>query len=204
LNWAGNIVNIPTGYLFCNGDAVNRATYADLFAIIAVKFGAGDGSTTFNLPDTRDVFVVGAKQDDAGIAKTNITGSLLLTGGSSTHTHTYGTIAVADHAAHTHAYGTIAVAAHGAQSHTVSGSTAASSNTLTASCIAAGSCLPPVSHTHGYGTIAVVAHSTLNFIHTVSGSTNSPSATLTHTVSGATASEANIPPFIAFPAIIKT
>jgi microcystin-dependent protein len=43
----------PTGWLICNGAAVNRVTYAALFAVIGTTFGAGDGSTTFNLPDCR-------------------------------------------------------------------------------------------------------------------------------------------------------
>lgn len=43
----------PTGWLLCDGSAVNRSTYANLFAAIGTKFGIGDGSTTFNLPDTR-------------------------------------------------------------------------------------------------------------------------------------------------------
>lgn len=41
----------PAGWLIRNGAAVSRATYADLFATIGTTFGAGDGSTTFNLPD---------------------------------------------------------------------------------------------------------------------------------------------------------
>lgn len=41
----------PTGFLLCNGAAVSRGTYADLFALVGVTYGAGDGSTTFNLPN---------------------------------------------------------------------------------------------------------------------------------------------------------
>lgn len=41
----------PTGWLICDGSAVSRITYADLFAVIGTKYGSGDGSTTFNLPD---------------------------------------------------------------------------------------------------------------------------------------------------------
>ncbi len=41
----------PTGWLLCDGTAVSRTTYAALFAAISTAFGAGDGSTTFNLPD---------------------------------------------------------------------------------------------------------------------------------------------------------
>ena len=40
----------PAGYLLCNGAAVSRSTYAELFAVIASTYGGGDGSTTFNVP----------------------------------------------------------------------------------------------------------------------------------------------------------
>lgn len=50
----------PTGYLKANGAAVSRTTYAALFAAIGTMFGAGDGATTFNLPDLRDRFAIGA------------------------------------------------------------------------------------------------------------------------------------------------
>ena len=46
----------PDGWLKANGAAVSRTTYADLFAAIGTAFGAGDGSTTFNLPDMRGEF----------------------------------------------------------------------------------------------------------------------------------------------------
>lgn len=43
----------PRGWLLCDGSAVSRGTYAQLFKAIGTEFGAGDGSTTFNLPDMR-------------------------------------------------------------------------------------------------------------------------------------------------------
>lgn len=46
----------PVGWLKENGAAVSRTTYADLFAVIGTRFGAGNGSTTFNLPDSRALF----------------------------------------------------------------------------------------------------------------------------------------------------
>jgi microcystin-dependent protein len=49
----------PTGYLKANGAAVSRTTYADLFAAIGTQHGAGDGSTTFNVPDLRGEFIRG-------------------------------------------------------------------------------------------------------------------------------------------------
>ena len=71
----------PSGWLLCDGSAVSRATYANLFAAISTIWGAGDGSTTFNLPDGRGAVLrgtgtgsvngrdkvgpaVGAKQED--------------------------------------------------------------------------------------------------------------------------------------------
>ena len=46
--------SVPSGYLDCDGDAVSRSTYADLFAVIGTTYGSGDGSTTFNVPDIKD------------------------------------------------------------------------------------------------------------------------------------------------------
>ncbi|MDD2988935.1 MAG: tail fiber protein [Zoogloea sp.] len=51
---------IPNGWLLCDGSAVSRSTYALLFAAIGTAYGAGDGSTTFNLPDYRGSFGAGA------------------------------------------------------------------------------------------------------------------------------------------------
>lgn len=50
----------PSGWLLCNGAAVSRTTYAALFAAIGTAFGAGDGTTTFNLPNTQNRVLVGA------------------------------------------------------------------------------------------------------------------------------------------------
>lgn len=50
----------PDGWLICNGAAVSRTTYAALFAVVGTSFGAGDGSTTFNIPDLREATVKGA------------------------------------------------------------------------------------------------------------------------------------------------
>lgn len=54
---------LPTGaWLYCNGQAVSRSTYANLFLAIGTTFGAGNGTTTFNVPDRRGV--VGRGRDD--------------------------------------------------------------------------------------------------------------------------------------------
>lgn len=57
--FAGNST-IPTGFLPCNGSAVSRTTYAKLFAVIGTTYGAGNGSTTFNLPNLTDKFIQGS------------------------------------------------------------------------------------------------------------------------------------------------
>lgn len=64
LNPAGSVITFagstaPSGYLHCDGSAVSRTTYADLFAAIGTAHGSGDGSTTFNLPDYRGRFLRG-------------------------------------------------------------------------------------------------------------------------------------------------
>ena len=51
--------SVPEGYLLCNGAAVSRTLYADLFDAIGTIYGAGDGSTTFNVPDFRDRYPIG-------------------------------------------------------------------------------------------------------------------------------------------------
>lgn len=64
----------PTGYLKANGAAVSRTTYAALFTAIGTTFGAGDGATTFNLPDLRGEFIRGW-DDGRGIDSGRVFGS---------------------------------------------------------------------------------------------------------------------------------
>ena len=49
----------PTGFLECDGSAISRTTYAALFAVVGTVWGAGDGTTTFNLPNTLGEFLRG-------------------------------------------------------------------------------------------------------------------------------------------------
>ena len=74
--FAGTVA--PENYLFCDGSAVSRTTYATLYAVIGDTFGAGDGSTTFNLPDLSGRVPLGVSQAHA----------LGTTGGSETVTLT--------------------------------------------------------------------------------------------------------------------
>ena len=72
----------PNGWLLCDGSAVSRTTYADLFSVIGTKCGAGDGSTTFNLPNIKGRSLVGVDPDDTDF---NVVGK---TGGEKEHTLT--------------------------------------------------------------------------------------------------------------------
>lgn len=82
LDFAG--ASSPTGYLLCNGQAVSRATYSTLFGVIGTTWGAGDGSTTFNVPDLRRRVTVGS----GGAATSTLGNNLANVGGSETHTLT--------------------------------------------------------------------------------------------------------------------
>lgn len=57
--FAGPVENIPAGWLLCDGSAVSRSDYANLYDAIGVCWGTGDGNTTFNLPDLRGMFLRG-------------------------------------------------------------------------------------------------------------------------------------------------
>lgn len=78
-NWGGTIASVATYFnilggewKFCNGDAISRATYLNLFNIIGTQYGVGDGITTFNIPDLRNIMVAGAGSDSGGTAMTTI------------------------------------------------------------------------------------------------------------------------------------
>lgn len=98
----------PTGYLLCDGAAVSRSTYADLFSEIGTAFGAGNGSTTFNVPDLKvrapvgvgtgaglGTRTLGQKAGDIQTSATGDWGLVGTTGGSDTgmpritHTHAF-------------------------------------------------------------------------------------------------------------------
>lgn len=69
----------PAGYLFCNGGAVSRTTYSNLYNAISTSFGSGDGSSTFNLPNMNGVFLMGATsgiRGYVGAGLPNISGTI--------------------------------------------------------------------------------------------------------------------------------
>jgi len=88
----------PSGFLECNGALVSRTTYADLFAIIGETYGAGDGSTTFAVPDLQDNVAV-SKSNNKALGTTGGANTVAATGnvGGSTANATLTTAQLASH-----------------------------------------------------------------------------------------------------------
>jgi microcystin-dependent protein len=91
----------PRGHLLCDGAAVSRTTYADLFSAIGTTYGVGDNSTTFNLPDLRGRFPLGKATAGTGSTMGTTGGSLDHVHNVQSHFHGKGTIAIADSGIHT-------------------------------------------------------------------------------------------------------
>lgn len=103
------LASAPAGWLKANGAAVSRTAYADLFSRIGTTFGAGDGSTTFNLPDYRGEFLRGFDDGrglDGGRTLNSVQAAMVLA-----HAHTAGTDIQGNHAH------TTSVSASGGHSH---------------------------------------------------------------------------------------
>jgi len=90
--------SIPTGFLECNGAEVSRTTYAALFAIVGTTYGAGDGASTFLLPDIQDNVPLG-KSGTKALASTGGANTVASTGnvGGSTANATLSTSQLASH-----------------------------------------------------------------------------------------------------------
>jgi microcystin-dependent protein len=92
LPYAG--VSLPNGWLACDGSPVSRAAYPELFSALGVTYGAGDGSTTFNLPDLQGRTAIGAGQG-TGLSNRTLAQKpgeethRLLTTEMPSHSHTY-------------------------------------------------------------------------------------------------------------------
>jgi microcystin-dependent protein len=180
--WIGSPSAPPSGWLLCDGAAVSRSTYADLFAITSTYFGVGDGSTTFNLPDFRGLSLVGAIATNAGIAVGNTAGGKVWTYGTAdpfaalthstdtwAHTHTFTDDSQGNHthaidhtttatyssqtAASGHSHTYAASTSTNGHSHTI-GNLAASAGTVSISTTSATDSAAAVSHTHTVGDIS--------------------------------------------------
>lgn len=176
----------PTGWLLCDGSEVSRTTYADLFAVVSTTYGAGDGSTTFALPNLKGKVPVGK---DASQTEFDTLGE---TGGAKTvtldttmipsHQHnvseyTHSVTSGSTDLAHTHTFsGT--VAGDGAHTHSVTDP--GHQHPINYSGRTSGT-------TGGYGVIDGTGH-TGTFIQTGSATTgiSLASSTHSHTYSGTT------------------
>lgn len=112
----------PTGWAFCDGSAISRTTYADLYAAIGTTYGSGNGSTTFNLPDLRGRSIYGTDNmggsaagrltTTGGISANNTLGATggnqtttLLTANLPVHNHTFtGSSVTSSSNTHSHTY----------------------------------------------------------------------------------------------------
>lgn len=118
LPYAGTTSPDTNIYLLCDGQAVSRTTYADLFTVVSTTFGVGDGSTTFNVPDLRGRIPMGL--DNLGGTPANrvtdanadsLGGSL----GAETHT-----LIEAELPSHSHTKGSLTTVTAGSHTHTFS------------------------------------------------------------------------------------
>jgi len=100
----------PTGFLVCDGSAVSRSTYSDLFAAIGVTWGSGNGSTTFNVPDLRGAFLRGSGTSSLDPSSPRSVGSFQAEAYLN-HSHTASS-SVSD-PGHAHSYGTFNTAGLG-------------------------------------------------------------------------------------------
>ncbi|MCE0461561.1 tail fiber protein [Pseudomonas uvaldensis] len=165
----------PNGWLKCNGSLVSRTQYAALFAAIGTRFGPGDGSTTFALPDLRGEFIRGW-DDGRGIDAGRALGTAQV-GQNASHTHT---ATAANAGGHVHTLSATAASA-GGHEHSLSATAAASgahTHALSATAASAGA------HTHSYDVVGGWADGTPTILAgRSSGSTGN--ATLSSDSSGA-------------------
>tara|TARA_R110002012_G_scaffold238372_1_gene412161 strand:+ start:1284 stop:1865 length:582 start_codon:yes stop_codon:yes gene_type:complete len=92
--------SVPSGFLECNGAAVSRSTYSALFAIVGTTYGAGDGSSTFNVPNLADNLPVG-KSNNKAVGSTGGAETVASTGNISGSTAN-ATISTPQLASHSH------------------------------------------------------------------------------------------------------
>lgn len=119
LPFAGGVA--PAGYVFCDGSAISRTTFSNLFAAIGTTYGVGDGSTTFNVPDLRGRVVAGFDSGNAtGRLNSAAAGGigaagLGQVGGEQAHADTINELPVHNHAA-------TSIVSDAGHTHQVSGS----------------------------------------------------------------------------------
>ena len=206
----------PAGFLLCQGQAISRTTYAALFAVLGTTWGAGNGSTTFNLPDLRGVFIRGLDAGRGLDPLRNLENTVQAedfkshthvgnTASAGAHTHTYAGTVVAD-GVHTHSVSGAAASA-GAHTHILQGNGGQAQAGSVGNLVSVGGAtnLSAIesagAHTHSVSGTAAAAGS---HTHEYSGTTVSAGAH-THTVTvDATGGTETRPVNVAMNYIIKT
>jgi microcystin-dependent protein len=196
----------PTGWLICDGSAINRLTYGTLFNLINTVYGSGDGANTFNIPDLRQRFPLGKADSGTGSTLGGTGGAIDHTHTGASHTHTMGSHTHT--MSHTHGNGDLMAMIGFSTADSQLGAIRNGSITFGAS----GATYPG---THdiltggtGYslGATTPIVPSTPVYGTTDGASTSTTSAPSTNTTdaSGTGATSANNPPFLAINYIIKT
>lgn len=203
----------PSGFLLCNGATVSRSTYAALFAVIGTTFGAGDGSTTFGLPDLRQRFPLGVAASGTGNTLGGTGGAIDHAHTGPSHTHSTDVTWAHTHnvtvAAHTHA---MSVAAH---THTVdvpNGSWTANQQipSVLGRLVVGDNVTtfyqPGTSQLVTSGTGGAISQNTASdgAINQNTGAASSSTGSFTSSASGTGNTGTNNPPFVALWFIIKT
>lgn len=126
----------PSGWLICDGTAVSRDTYANLFTVIGTTYGSGNGTSTFNVPDLRQRFPLGKAASGTGATLGGTGGTI-----SHTHAHSHGaSVSITDAADHDHSFsGTSGTPASGNAAATGSGNNAGGGHTHSAGSFAVSS-----------------------------------------------------------------
>jgi microcystin-dependent protein len=205
----------PAGWVLCNGAAVSRTTYARLYAVIGTTYGAGNGTTTFNLPNMVDRVPVGSGTAYARAA----------TGGAATVTLSTTTMPSHDHGSsggHGHSFSGSASSA-GYHGHSVSGGTYSAGshshylNTYDRTIFLASGGTGALNYSRGGLDYNQYTTSAGDHSHSISGSADS-GGDHAHSVSGSVGcggdhshgstggaeAHENMPPYLAMPYIIKT
>lgn len=181
----------PTGFLICDGAAVSRTTYAALFAVVGTTYGAGNGTTTFNIPNAVNRIPVGSggsytRGQTGGAATVTLSDAQMpshdhsLSGTTSSDSHSHGISGSTTSAGgHDHSVGN-----QGGRSDLLAG------GGTSAATSGGGTTSSDGSHSHGISaSIGSDTHS-----HTLSGTSGT---------AGSDAAHENMPPFIAMPYIIR-
>ncbi|CAF2969176.1 unnamed protein product, partial [Rotaria sp. Silwood2] len=167
---ASKLIDSDDRWLFCNGSEVSRSTYRALFVVIGTTYGAGNGISTFNLPDLRARFPFGsADLTDNSFASGGTASHTLTIAELPAHTHDQGSLQTQNTGGHTHSIsdpghnhgGNTGSSSMGSGSYRISGSSGSGSDTSTHY------------HTIPVGTTGITIQYNGDHTHTISGSTGS-------------------------------